>query len=125
MYIPTGHSVEDYLFRVPLDKLEHYLQCAPEELPPEDYALAENILRLRKEALALREKYPRQLLEQWNTEQRRQLLYTALRHEPLWVYEDIIHDILEIWELAAKATPVELSQQEWEYLRNLWENTRN
>ena len=123
MYTPTGHSMEAYLFRVPLDKLEHYLLNPPDELSAEDLALADTILCQRKEAHSLREQYPRPLLEQWGVDRQRQLLYTAVHHHPRWVYADIIRDILEIWSLTAEPVAVDLSPETWQYLKDLWERT--
>ena len=125
MYKPTGHSIEDYLLRVPLEKLEQFLQVSGDKLPPKDYIRVTEILRLRKKALALREQYPRQLLEQWDVAQQRELLYTALAHKPLWVYEEIARDILDIWTLSMKASPVEMTPEERQYLYALWEKTRH
>ena len=48
MYQPTGHSIQDYLFRVPLYKLEQLLQFPTEEYSQEVRSLVEEILRLRK-----------------------------------------------------------------------------
>lgn len=125
MYKPSGHSIEDYLFRVPLHKLEYVLQFSPEAFSPEEYAQAKEILRLRNLEISLREQYPRRLLEQMDTDQLRQLLYTALEHKPLWVYEDIVRDILDIWDSELKATPIKLTPKERQYLRNLWQKTQH
>ena len=125
MYQPTGNSIKDYLFRVPLHKLEYVLQFSPEELSPEEYALAKEILRLRKLEISLREQYPRHLLEQWDADQLRQLLYTALEHKPLWVYEDIVRDILDIWDSEFKVFPMKLTPKERQNLCDLWQSTQH
>ena len=125
MYQPTGNSLREYLFRVPLHKLEHFLQFSGEEISPEEYALAKEILRLRKQEIALREQYPRHLLEQWDKEQLRQLLRTALEHKPLWVYEDIVQDILDIWHAEYEASPIKLTDKERQHLRKIWKKTQH
>jgi len=123
MYQPTGNSIRDYLIRVPLEKLEHFLDTSPDTFMPEEYELAKEILRLRKLECSLREQYPRHLLEQWDTHRQRQLLYTALQHDPLWVYEEIVRDILDIWSLSLESMPVELTPKERQRLHSLWEKS--
>lgn len=95
-------SLYEYFCKLPLDVLQAYPQKgyhwwmgraarSSQALDLRDY-----ILYWRLNALIFRLRHPRQVLENYSSDNLQSFLRDHMRKTPLWAYEEPLHDVLQL-----------------------------